>query len=73
MGKSNKTFVEGKSVAVYSSTTAAPNIEMKYLNQDRDLRMRCLELAVQLKDSSFDASVESICNIADQFYEHLSK
>lgn len=71
MEKSSKTFIEGKHVSVYSNSTA-PGIELSYLKQDRALRMQCLELAVQLKGNKGEASVESVCKAADQFYDYLT-
>ena len=71
MQKSNKTFIEGKHVSVYSSS-ASPGVELSYLKHDRNLKMRCLELAVQLKGNSGDTLVDSVCKVADQFYDYLT-
>lgn len=70
MGKSSKTFIEGRNVSVYSSSSV-PEVELNYSLRDRNLKLKCLELAVLFKENKPDTKVKDVCKTADEFYSYL--
>jgi len=74
MRNSSKTFIEGRRVAVYSNTSSTvPEIELSYSLQDKNLKLKCLELAVLFKEKESDASADNVCKIADEFYSYITE